>query len=315
MVGQAVKIARQVEGPVKVSWTREQDVQHDMYRPYYYDVIAAGLDDNGKPIAWTHRICGSSIIARYRPSTFVNGVDPDAVSVAAQLPYDIPNQLIEYVRQEPRNIPTAFWRGVGVTRGAFVVESFIDELAVHTRTDPVTYRRNLLSGDARATHVLDRVAKEAGWGTTLETGRGRGVSVLSAFGSYLGTVVEASVRANGEVDIHRVVCVVDCGIVINPDTLVAQVQGGVIFGITGALWGEITIQNGRVEQSNFNDYRMLRFNETPPVDVHIVKSSESPGGMGEVGTAAIAAALCNAIHAASGIRLRTLPVGKQLHLA
>jgi isoquinoline 1-oxidoreductase beta subunit len=312
MVGQAVKVGRQVAGPVKVFWTREEDIQHDMFRPYYYDVISAGLDDDGKPIAWSHRIVGSSIVARFRPATFINGVDPDAVSVAAQLPYDLPNQLIEYVRQEPRNVPTAFWRGVGSTRGTFVVESFVDELAAQAHVDPLVYRKNLLTRQPRARQVLDVAATRAGWGSPLAPGRGRGICVMHAFGTYVSMVVEASVDMNGEVDIHRVVCAVDCGMTVNPDTIEAQIQGGAIFGITAALWGEITISNGRVEQSNFNDYRILRFHETPPIDVHIVTSSEAPGGIGETGTAALAPALCNAIYAASNIRIRTLPVGNQL---
>ncbi|AOJ78227.1 xanthine dehydrogenase family protein molybdopterin-binding subunit [Burkholderia ubonensis] len=314
MVAQAVKIAKQVGAPVKVVWTREEDIQHDMYRPYYYDRISAGLDANGRPIAWRHRIVGSSILARFAPPAVKNGVDPDAVEVAAELPYDLPNQLVDYVRQEPRHVPTAFWRGVGPTRGTFVVESFIDELAAQAKTDPVQYRRALLGKSPRARNVLDVASKAAGWGTPLPTGQGRGVSVMHAFGSFFSIVVDVAVD-DGDVQVKRVVCAVDCGMAVNPDTIDAQVQGGIIFGITGALYGEITIENGRVAQSNFTDYRMLRINETPPIDVHIVKSGEAPGGIGEPGTAALAAALTNAIFAATGKRVRKLPVGNQLKTA
>ncbi|OMG73090.1 xanthine dehydrogenase family protein molybdopterin-binding subunit [Burkholderia ubonensis] len=314
MVVQAVKIAKQVNAPVKVVWTREEDIQQDMYRPYYYDRISAGLDANGRPIAWRHRIVGSSILARFAPPAVKNGVDPDAVEVAAELPYDLPNQLVDYVRQEPRHVPTAFWRGVGPTRGTFVVESFIDELAAQAKTDPVQYRRALLGKSPRARNVLDVASKAAGWGTPLPTGQGRGVSVMHAFGSFFSIVVDVAVD-DGDVQVKRVVCAVDCGMAVNPDTIDAQVQGGIIFGITGALYGEITIENGRVAQSNFTDYRMLRINETPPIDVHIVKSAEAPGGIGEPGTAALAAALTNAVFAATGKRVRKLPVGNQLKTA
>lgn len=314
MIGQAVKIAKQVGAPVKVVWTREEDIQHDMYRPCYHDRISAALDANGKPIAWRHRIVGSSILARFAPPAFKDGVDPDAVEVAIDLPYDVPNQLIDYVRQEPRHVPTAFWRGVGPTRSTFVVESFIDELAAQTKTDPVQYRRALLDKTPRARNVLDIATKAAGWGAALPQGQGRGVSVMHAFGSFFAIVADVAVD-DGEVRVTRVVCAVDCGMTVNPNTIEAQVQGGIIFGITGALYGEVTIENGRVTQRNFTDYRVLRINETPPIDVHIVKSGEAPGGIGEPGTAATAAAVANAIFAATGKRLRKLPIGNQLKTA
>jgi isoquinoline 1-oxidoreductase beta subunit len=314
-IGQALKVGKQVGTPVKVTWTREEDVQHDMYRPYYYDVISAGLDANGRPVAWQHRIVGSSVMARFAPPAFKNGLDPDAVEVAADLPYDLPNQFIDYVRQEPMDVPTAFWRGVGPTRGTFVVESFMDELAAQAKVDPVKYRRDLLGKTPRAQNVLDVAAREAGWGNTPPKGQGRGVSVMHAFGSFFGMVVDVTVNGDGEVAVNRVVCAVDCGMVVNPNTIEAQIQGGIIFGITAALYSEITIKDGRVEQSNFTDYRMLRIDQTPPIEVHIVKSGEAPGGIGEPGTAALAPALTNAIFAATGKRLRQLPVGRQLQNA
>ncbi|WP_017776020.1 xanthine dehydrogenase family protein molybdopterin-binding subunit [Paraburkholderia kururiensis] len=314
-ITQALKIGKQVNAPVKVVWTREEDIQHDMYRPYYYDTLSAGLDANGKPVAWQHRIAGSSILARFAPPAVKNGVDPDAVEVAVDLPYDLPNQLIDYVRVEPHTVPTAFWRGVGPTRGTFVVESFIDELAAQAKADPVKYRRDLLGKSPRAAHVLDVATQASGWGSALPKGQGRGVSVMHAFGSYLCMVADVTVDQQGEVAVNRVVCAVDCGMAVNPSTIEAQIQGGVIFGITAALYGEITIRNGRVEQTNFTDYRMMRIDQTPPIEVHIVKSAEAPGGIGEPGTAALAPAITNAIYAATGKRLRQLPVGRQLQNA
>ncbi|MEM5369588.1 xanthine dehydrogenase family protein molybdopterin-binding subunit [Paraburkholderia azotifigens] len=311
MVTQATKVAKQLNVPVKVVWTREEDIQHDMFRPAYHDRISAGLDANGKPVAWQHRIVGSSILARFAPPAVKNGVDPDAVEVAADLPYDLPNQLIDYVRQEPRDIPTAFWRGVGPTRGTWVVESFIDELAVQAKVDPVKYRRDLLGKSPRALNVLNVATQAAGWGNAVPKGQGRGVSVMHAFGSFFSMVADVAVD-QGEVRVTRVVCAVDCGMVVNPNTVEAQISGGIIFAITAALYGEITIDRGRVQQTNFTDYRILRIHETPPIDVHIVKSSEAPGGIGEPGTAAAIPAVANAIYAATGKRLRQLPVGNQL---
>ncbi|SAL16292.1 aldehyde oxidase [Caballeronia turbans] len=316
MATQALKIGKALGVPVKVTWSREEDIQHDMYRPCYYDKLSAGLDANGKPVAWTHRIVGSSVLARFAPPAFKDGIDPDAVEVASDLHYDLPNQLVDYVRLEPHDVPTAFWRGVGPTRGTFVVESFIDELAIQAKADPVEYRRALLGKSPRARNVLDVATQAAGWGKqSVPQGQGRGVSVMHAFGSFFSIVADVAVDKDGAVKVNRIVCAVDCGMVVNPNTVEAQVQGGIIFGITAALYSEITIKDGRVEQSNFTDYRMLRIHETPPVEVHIVKSMESPGGIGEPGTAALAPAITNAIHAATGKRLRQLPVGNQLRSA
>lgn len=311
-VVQAVKIAKQVKGPVKVIWTREEDIQHDMFRPYYFDRISAGLDANGKPVAWSHRIVGSSIMARFAPPLVKNGVDPDAVEVSAEPPYDLPNLYVDYVRVEPRDVPTAFWRGVGPTRGTFVVESFIDELAHLAKVDPVKYRLDLLGKTPRLKNALQLAVSKSDWGKPLAKGQGRGVSVMHAFGSFLAMVVDVTVNDQGEVKVDRVVSAVDCGMTVNPDTVIAQIQGGVIFGLTAVLYNEITIEHGRVQQTNFNDYRMLRINEAPAIDVHLIKSAEAPGGIGEPGTAAIGAALANAVFSATGKRIRKLPIGHQL---
>jgi isoquinoline 1-oxidoreductase beta subunit len=304
----AARIAMHVDGPVKVIWSREEDIQHDLYRPYYFDRISAGLDGNGMPVAWTHRVSGSSIFARYVPPLFRNGLDPDAVESAAEPPYAFANLLVDYVRVEPPGVPTAFWRGVGSTHNGFVVESFLDELAVAAGRDPVDYRRTLLAGNPRALGVLNLAAAKAGWGTPLPAGWGRGVSVQAAFGSFMSQVAEVEARPDGSIRVHRIVCAVDCGMVINPDTVAAQVEGGSLFGLTAMLRGEITLRNGRVEQGNFNDYPPLWIHEAPVVETHLVASREAPGGLGEAGTAAVGGAVANAVFAATGHRVRTLPI-------
>ena len=309
---QAALIAKQAKQPVKVVWSREEDIQHDMYRPYYYDRISAGLDEQGMPIAWSHRIVGSSIMARFFPAAFKDGIDPDAVDGAVDMPYAIANKRVEYVREEPPGIPTAFWRGVGPTHNVYVIESFIDELAAIAKRDPVDYRRAMLGNNPRALHVLNRAAEIAGWGKPLADRRGRGVCVHNTFGSFMSQVAEVTVLKSGEVHVDRVVCVVDTGVAVNPDIIVAQMQSGIIFGITAALWGEITLKNGRVEQSNFTDYKMLRINEAPIIEVEVVKSSADPGGIGEPGTTTLAPAVLNAVYAATGVRLRKLPINSAL---
>jgi isoquinoline 1-oxidoreductase beta subunit len=307
-VTRAVQIAMQVEGPVKVVWTREEDIQHDMYRPLFFDRISAGLDDKGMPVAWDHRFAGSSIIARWLPPGFNKGLDPDTTEGAIDLVYALPNLHVEYVRVEPPGIPTAFWRSVGPSHNVFVTESFIDELAAAAKQDPMAYRRVLLDKAPRAKAVLDLVAEKSGWGKPLPKGVGRGVSLQFVFATYLAQVAEVEVAKDGTVRVRRVVCALDCGTVVNPDTVRAQIQSAVIFGITAALHGEITLKDGRVEQSNFHNYQMLRMNEAPAIEVYIVQNSEPPGGMGEAGTSAIVPAVTNAIFAATGKRLRKLPV-------
>jgi len=220
----------------------------------------------------------------------------------------IPNVRLEYVQNEPKGIQTAFWRSVGPSQNIFVVESFIDELAAAAKKDPVEYRRALLDKSPRAKAVLDLAAEKSGWGQPLPKGSGRGVSVQNVFGSYMAQVAEVAVSKDGDVAVKRITCAVDCGIGINPNTIEAQAQSAIVYGLTAVLYGEITLKDGRVEQSNFDNYRALRINEIPAIDIHIIDSGEAPGGMGEPGTCAVPPAVTNAIFAATGVRLRKLPI-------
>jgi isoquinoline 1-oxidoreductase subunit beta len=307
-VVRAVQIAQHVDGPVKVVWTREEDIQHDMYRPYWFDRMSAGLDEKGMPVAWNNRFAGSSVLARWLPPAFNNGLDPDTTEGAIDLTYALPNLHVEYLRVEPPGIPTAFWRSVGPSHNVFVTESFMDELAAAAKQDPVAYRRALLEKTPRAKVVLELATEKAGWGQPLPKGVGRGVAVQFVFATFMAQVAEVEVSKDGAVRVRRVVCAVDCGTVVNPDTVRAQIEGAIIFGVTAALYGEITLKDGRVEQTNFDTYQVLRIDEAPAIEVHIVQSSEPPGGMGEAGTSAIVPAVTNAVFAATGKRVRRLPI-------
>ena len=311
MVIAAVRIAKQVDGPVKVVWTREEDIQHDVYRPVYRDTIAASLSD-GKIVGWKYRVTGSAVIARWLPPAFQKGIDIDAIDSAVDMPYDIPNIHVEYVRAEPPAVPTGFWRGVGPNNNVFAVESFMDELARKAGKDPVEFRRSMLGKNPRMLAALNLVAEKSNWGQPLPARTGRGVCVQPSFGSFIATVVEAEVDEQGEVHLRRVTSAVDTGIAVNPDTIVAQLQGGLVFSLTAALYGDITIDKGRVQQSNFHDYRMLRIDQVPYIDVHVIKSGEAPGGIGETGSTAGPPALRNAIFAATGVALRRMPVDRSL---
>jgi len=308
-IEQAVRVAKRVEGPVKLIWSREEDIQHDIYRPVYRDVLAASLS-NGKILGWTHRVTGSSIMARWLPPAFQKGIDIDAVDSAVDIPYDIPNLRVEYMRDESPAVPTGFWRGVGPNNNVFAVESFIDELARKAGKDPVVFRRDMLGNNPRLRAAIDLAASRAGWGGALPARSGRGIAAQVAFASFIATVIEVAVDDFGEVHLKKIVSAVDTGIVVNPDTVVAQLQGGLIFGLTAALYGEITIDKGRVQQSNFHDYRMLRIDQVPNIEVHLIRSGEAPGGIGETGTTAGPPALGNAIYAATGVRLRRMPIDR-----
>ena len=305
---QAAQFAAQAKFPVKVVWSREEDIQHDMYRPYYYDRISAGLNDVGMPVSWSHRIVGSSILARYFPPAVKDKIDADAIDGAIDMPYQIANVHVDYVPIEPPGIPTAWWRGVGPTHNIYVVESFIDELAAKAGKDPFEYRRALLAKNPRALAVLEKAAAMSGWETPLGHRRGRGISVQTVFGSFLAEVAEVTVSDAGEVNVDRVCAAMDCGVAVNPDTIKAQLQSGIIFGITGVLHGEITLKKGRVEQNNFYDYEMLRIDKSPKIEIEIIKSTEAPGGMGEPGTSALTPAVLNAVYAATGVRFRKTPI-------
>jgi isoquinoline 1-oxidoreductase beta subunit len=311
MVVAAVRVAKQVDGPVKVVWTREEDIQHDIYRPVYRDTIAATLS-GGKIVGWKYRVTGSAVIARWLPPAFQKGIDIDAIDSAADMPYDIPNIHVEYVRAEPPAVPTGFWRGVGPNNNVFAIESFMDELARKAGKDPVDFRRAMLGKNPRLLAALNLVAEKSNWGQPLPERTGRGLSTQPSFGSFIATVVEAEVDEQGEVHLRRVTSAVDTGIAVNPDTIMAQLEGGLIFGLTAALYGEITIDKGRVQQSNFHDYRMLRIDQAPKIEVHVIKSGEPPGGIGETGVTAGPPALRNAIYAATGVALRRLPIDRSL---
>ncbi len=308
-VVEAVQVAKALKAPVKVVWTREDDMRGGYYRPIWYSRLAAGLDPEGKPVAWTHRIVGQSIIAgtAFEQAMVQNGIDATSVEGAADLPYAIPNLLVDL--HSPKNVvPVQWWRSVGHSHTGFVVESFIDELAAAAAKDPYEFRRDLLAGHPRHRGVLELAAKKSGWGTPLPAGRSRGIAVHASFGSFIAQVAEVSVATDGRIAVHRVVCAVDCGRVVNPDTVAAQMESGIIFGLSAALMGEITLKEGRVEQSNFHDYPILRQKESPQIEVHIVPSTEKPTGVGEPGVPPVAPAVANAVFAATGVRLRRLPM-------
>jgi isoquinoline 1-oxidoreductase beta subunit len=275
----------------------------------WYDRIAAGLDEMGNPIAWQHSIVGQSILTGtpFEQMLVKEGVDGTSVEGAKEIPYDIPNILVD-LHSPKIGVPVLWWRSVGHSHTAFVVESFIDELAHAAGKDPYEFRRKLLVKHPRHLGVLELAAQKAGWGKPLPQGRARGIAVHESFGSWIAQVAEVSISKDNKVSVHRVVCSIDCGRVVNPDTIKAQMESGIVFGLTAALYGAITLKDGRVEQSNFHDYEMLRMNEMPKVEVYIVPSQEPPGGVGEPGVPPIAPAVANAIFAATGRRIRRLPI-------
>ena len=308
-IKEALEASKATGVPVKVIWSREDDTRNAQYRPACYHRLQAGLDASGQPVAWAHRVVAPSIMARVFPDTVKNGLDEEAVEGGVGMPYAVPNVHVDYVLTDT-GIPVGFWRSVNNSYNGFVVESFIDELAHAAKKDPYEYRRDLLGKAPRHLGALNLAASKAGWGTPLPAGRSRGIAVYKAFESYVAEVAEVSVGSDGAPRVHRVVCAVDCGPVVNPDIVEAQMQSAIVYGLTAALWGEITIDKGRVQQSNFHDYRMLRLAEMPVVEVHIVPSTDAQGGVGEPGTPPIAPAVCNALFVLTGKRIRKLPIGK-----
>ena len=307
-VSEAVRVSKAVGAPVKVIWTREDDTQHGFYRPASYNRFAAGLDAAGNPVAWTHRVVGTPIRLKFGP--LPKGLDGSLVDGAEDLPYGIPNLLVDQVAADFLPIPRGFWRSVGISHNAFVVESFLDEVATAAKKDPYELRRALLKDKPRHLRTLELVAEKAGWGTPLPAGRARGIAFAEWQPTVCAQVAEVSVDSGGVVHVHRVVCAVDCGPVVNVGQIEAQMQGGIVYGLTAALYGEITIDHGRVTQGNFIDYPMMRINEMPAVEVHVVPSTEKQGGIGEPSVGPIAPAVSNAIFAATGKRIRKLPIGK-----
>jgi isoquinoline 1-oxidoreductase beta subunit len=306
-VSEAAQIAKVIGKPIKLIWTREDDTRGGYYRPFWYNRIAAGLDESGNLTAWKHTLVGQSILAGTPFEAMIrNGVDLTSVEGAHDLPYAVPNFLVD-LHSPKTGVPVLWWRSVGHSQTAFVTESFIDEAAHGAGKDPLEFRRALLEKHPRHKGVLELAAEKAGWGNPLPAGQARGIAVHESFGSFVAQVAEVSISSSGEIKIHRVVCAVDCGRVVNPDTVAAQMESGIVFGLTAALYGEITFKNGRVEQSNFNNYEMLRFGEMPKVEVHIVPSEEALGGIGEPGVPPIAPAVANAIFVLTGKRLRRLP--------
>ena len=311
----AVQVAKAVRRPVKVIWTREDDIRGGYYRPMWYDRISACLDDRGMPLAWHHRIVGQSILAGTPFATGIkDGIDRTSVEGAADTPYDIPNLQVE-LHSTKNRVPVLWWRSVGYSHTTFVMESFLDELAHAAGQDPYQYRRALLKKHPRLLNVLEIAARKSGWGTPLPKGRGRGIAVQDCFGSYVAQVAEVSCDPKGRVTVHRVVCALDCGKVVNPDTVKAQMESGIAFGLSAALYGAVTLKNGRVEQGNFDSYPLVAMNTMPEVEVQIAASSDPPGGVGEPGVPPIAPAVANALFAASGIRVRSLPLTPEKVLA
>jgi isoquinoline 1-oxidoreductase beta subunit len=308
-VVEAVHVAKVAKVPVKVIWTREDDLTGGWYRPMWHDRFAAGLDASGNPIAWTHTIVGQSILTGtpFEPYGVKDGIDSASVEGAADLLYGIPNLQVD-LHSPKIGVPVQWWRSVGHSHTGFSVEGFFDEVAHAGGKDPYELRRTLLASQLRMLAVLNLVAEKAGWGKPLAPGRGRGIATHFSFDTYVAQVIEASVEQDGTVRVHRVVCAVDCGRTINPDIVKAQMEGGIIFGLTAALKTEITLENGRVQQHNFYDYPMLRMFESPVIEVYIVPSEQNPTGVGEPSVPPVAPALANAIFAATGKRIRRLPI-------
>jgi len=311
-VREAVAVSKAAGAPVKLYWTREDDIRGGWYRPRAYAALVGGLDEAGKPVAWQHRIVCQSIMkgTPFESHMIQDGVDETSVEGAADSPYDIPNFLVDY-HMAPEGVPVLWWRSVGHSINGFVKEGFIDELAHAGGQDPYQFRRQLLPEHSRERGVLDLAAEQSRWNDPMPAGRGRGIAMHKSFGSYIAQVAEVSVNADGGIRVHKVTCAIDCGRIVNPDTIRAQMESGIVFGLSAALHSAITFRNGRVQQSNFDDYQVLRMDEMPEVEVVIADSQEPPGGVGEPGVPPIAPAVANAVFAVSGARLRQLPMTRE----
>ncbi|MEQ1606953.1 MAG: xanthine dehydrogenase family protein molybdopterin-binding subunit [Pyrinomonadaceae bacterium] len=307
----ATLLSKAVGKPVKVIWTREDDMQNDVYRPATYNKMSAGLDASGNPVFWHHRIVNDAIMARAgKAFGFIlkdDQLDSSSFEGAHDLPYAFPNFQCDWVRKDT-GVPVGFWRSVGSSHTAFSTECFLDELAFAAGKDPVAFRLSLLDKHPRHAGVVKLAADKAGWGKPAEAGIFRGIAVHESFGSYVAQVAEVSVAKDGKLRVHRVVCAVDCGQVVNPAIVAAQMESSIVYGLSAALYSEITIKDGRIQQKNFSDQKVLRMNEMPKVEVYIVPSTENHGGVGEPGTPPIAPAVVNAIFAATGKRVRSLPI-------
>jgi isoquinoline 1-oxidoreductase beta subunit len=304
MVADAVQLSKATGKPVQVVWTREDDIQHDFYRPAAYSHMVAALDATGKPTAWRHRLVSQSI-----NSQFGSLEEPDTTSVqgASDLPYAIPNIRVDYVAPL-LPVPVGYWRSVGYSLNAFSTECFMDEVAAAAGKDPCEFRIGLLRNSPRGKAVLELVAEKSNWGETLPAGKGMGIALHTSYRTTVAQVAEVSTATDGSVRVERVVCAIDCGRIVNPDTIKAQIEGGIAFGLSAALWGNITLKDGQVQESNFDSYRVLRISEMPQIDVHIVPSVEPPTGVGEVAVPPIAPAVTNALFAATGKRISRLPI-------
>ena len=308
---EAAHIIKAISGnaPIKLLWTREDDMRAGFYRPLNYHILEAGLDDKGNIVAWHHRIVGQSILA----GTPIEGVmlekghDPMSMEGANDMPYLSPNVLVD-LHSPKIDVPVLWWRSVAHSHTAFSIETFIDELAAIVDKDPVEFRRKQLAGEPRLLNVLNLAVEKSGWGKPMAKGRGRGIALHKSFNTYVAQVAEVTVTKGGKVKVDHVTCAVDCGIAVNPEIIATQMQGGIGFGLSAAMKGAITLKNGKVEQENFHDYEPIRMNEMPHVDVHIVPSNEAPSGVGEPGLPPIAPAVCNAIFMATGKRIRSLPI-------
>ena len=306
-VAEACQVSKAMKAPVQVTWKREDDMQHDYYRPASYIKMAAALDASGKPTAFTARVACDSIMSWFFPGSIKNGMDSSSVEGVSDIAYDIPNILVDY-QLTPGPVPMGFWRSVGASQNGFFSESFVDELAAAAKKDPYEFRRDLLSKKPRHLGVLNLAAEKAGWGKPLPKGIYRGIAVLEAFDTYVAEVAEISIDKDNNIKVHRIVCALDCGQVVNPSIIEQQAMGAMVFGLTQTLKGEITIDRGRVVQANFDTNDPLRINECPKMEVYIVPSKEVPRGMGEPAVPPVAPAICNAIFAATGKRIRKLPV-------